>query len=133
MLLDRNTTDAAFLFRMGSLKAYLTDSDYKVKEAELVQEDDYFVLPVKASEFEKPNYGVSHKAYYVLAENEIGSDTKFKVIAYQRNNEMATPSAVVEYLCLAGQYTNNFMSAYGNFGTAPERTLIGEPQKGNRY
>lgn len=130
MLLDRNADTASFLFQSDALKAYITDSDYKVKETELTQENGYFVLPVKASELEKSQYIVPSKTYYVLVENAEGPNTKFKVTAYQRNNEMQTPSAVVDYLCLASQYTNNSNNAFGDYGIMPERTLIGKPQAG---
>ncbi len=131
MLLNRGVSEAAFLFRGDAVKAYFSDSEFKIKGDEIPRRDDgYFAMPICADDLSGTQNDIPQKQYYIIAENENAPATKMMITVYQRNEEFDTPTAVDDYLCLASQYTNNSNSAFGNYGVMPERTLIGKTQAG---
>ena len=133
LLMDKKAESARFLFRINADKAYLSDAAFSAVGQELSIENGYFVLPVNTADFGPDKTfpeKLTNKTYYVVAVNPDGRKTPLRVTALRRDDTKDTPDAVVDYLCLASQYTNNANHATGYYGTMPERTLAGYPQSG---
>ena len=131
LVMEHNAKTASFLFKLDSAKsAAIYDDQFKVKVKDIEQKDGYFVLLIRAEDMEASASGPAKKTYYVAIENEDGLTTKILVTVYQRFENLNTPTAVEEYLCLASQYTNNTNNVTGFYGIRPERTLLGWPQRG---
>ena len=131
LVMEHNAKTASFAFKLDSAKsAAIYDDQFKVKVKDIEQKDGYFVLPIRAEDMEDSASGPAKKTYYVAIENESGLTTRILVTVYQRFENLNTPTAVEEYLCLASQYTNNTNNVTGFYGIRPERTLLGWPQRG---
>lgn len=105
---------SSFCFTIEAEKVWLSDSSFAA-ELQTVTSSGSNTYKVKIENGETA---------YICVQNADGDQLHLKVSTLTRNNPEGADT-VADYLCLASQYTNN-----DNYGTMPERTLVGKNAAG---